>query len=135
MAEITGRCLCGEISFSGDADIKMMANCHCWDCRGATGTAYGTLIFGDSSELTVRGAPKVFKHKADSVADIEKHFCPNCGSQLFGGNSNRPTMMSLRAGMVDQTNLVKPTATVYMESRFASTPIDPALKAFDKMPG
>jgi hypothetical protein len=33
MAEITGKCLCGDISFSGDVDIKMMANCHCKDCR------------------------------------------------------------------------------------------------------
>ena len=135
MAEITGNCLCGDISFSGDVDIKMMVNCHCKDCRAATGAAYGTLIFLDPNELTVKGAPKVFKHKADSGADMEKHFCPNCGSQLFGRNSNRQTMMSLRAGMVDQTDLVKPAANVYMQSRIASTPIDPALKAFDKMPG
>ena len=71
MAEITGKCLCGDISFSGDVDIKMMANCHCKDCRAATGAAYGTLIFLDPSELTVKGAPKVFKHKADSGADME----------------------------------------------------------------
>ena len=135
MAEITGKCLCGNISFSGDVDIKMMANCHCKDCRAATGAAYGTLIFLDPNELTVKGAPKVFKHKADSSADMEKHFCPNCGSQLFGRNSNRPNMMSLGAGMVDQTDLVKPGVNVYMQSRIASTPIDPALKAFDKMPG
>jgi hypothetical protein len=102
---------------------------------GATGAAYGTLIFLDPSKLMVKGAPKVFKHKADSGADMEKYFCPNCGSQLFGRNSNRQTMMSLRAGMVDQTDLVKPAANVYKQSRTASTPIDPALKAFDKMPG
>ena len=41
-------------------------------------------------------------------------------------------MLSLRAGMVDQTGLVKPGVNVYMQSRIASTPIDPALKAFDK---
>jgi hypothetical protein len=85
--------------------------------------------------LTVKAAPKVFKHKADSGAGMEKHFCPNCCSQFFGRNSNRPNMLSLRVGMVDQTGLLKPGVNVYMQSRIVSTPIDPALKALYKMPG
>lgn len=135
MAKLSGKCLCGNISFSADTDIKMMANCHCSDCRAATGAAYGTLVFVEADALQVSGTPKVFKHVADSGADMEKHFCPDCGSQLFGKNSNRAGMVSLRAGVLDQTDLIKPAVNVYMSSKIPSTPIDPELKGFDKMPG
>lgn len=135
MPKLTGKCLCGNISFSADTDIKLMANCHCVDCRAVTGAAYGTLLFVAEDALQVTGTPKVFHHKADSGAAMEKHFCPDCGSQLYGRNSNRAGVVSLRAGGVDQTELVKPTVNVYLSSKIASTPVDPELKGFDKMPG
>ncbi len=135
MAKLSGKCLCGNIAFTADTDIKLMANCHCSDCRAATGAAYGTLLFVDEAALEVKGAPKVFKHVADSGANMEKHFCPDCGSQMFGKNSNRPNTVSVRAGVVDQTELVRPAVNVYLSSRIASTPIDPDVKGFAKMPG
>ena len=135
MPKLSGKCLCGNIAFTADTDIKLMANCHCSDCRAATGAAFGTLLFVDESALEVSGAPKVFKHVADSGANKEKHFCPDCGSQLFGKNSNRPNTVILRAGVVDQTELVKPAVNTYLSSKIESTPIDPDLKGFPKMPG
>ncbi len=135
MAKLSGKCLCGNIAFTADTDIKLMANCHCSDCRAATCAAYGTLLFVDEAALEVKGAPKVFKHVADSGANMEKHFCPDCGSQMFGKNSNRPNTVSVRAGVVDQTELVRPAVNVYLSSRIASTPIDPDVKGFAKMPG
>ena len=134
MPKLSGKCLCGNIAFTADTDIKMMANCHCSDCRAATGATFATLLFVDEAALDVKGAPKVFKHVADSGANMEKHFCPDCGSQLFGKNSNRPNTVSLRAGVIDQTDLVKPAVNVYLSSRIASTPIDPDIKGFAKMP-
>ena len=135
MPQLSGKCLCGNIEFSGDTDIKMMANCHCSDCRAATGAAYGTLLFVDADAIQVSGEPKIFKHTADSGADMEKHFCPDCGSQMFGRNSNRPNTLSIRAGTLDQTSLVKPGVNVYLSSKIESTPIDPDLKGFPKIPG
>lgn len=135
MTKITGKCLCGNIAFSADSEIKLMANCHCSDCRAATGAAYGTLVFVEADALQVNGSPKVFNHTSDSGSAMEKHFCPDCGSQLFGKNSNRPNMVSVRAGVIDQTDLIKPAVNVYVSSKIPSTPIDPDLKAFEKMPG
>jgi hypothetical protein len=131
---LSGKCLCGNITYSADTDIKMMANCHCSDCRAATGAAYGTLLFVAENSLEVRGKPKIFHHFADSGAKMEKHFCSDCGSQLFGKNSGRVGVVSIRAGGLDETGFVKPGVNVYLSSRIASTPIDMDLKGFDKMP-
>lgn len=135
MPKLTGKCLCGKISFSADTDIKLMANCHCTHCRAATGAAYGTLLFIDEDALQINGTPKVFKHKADSGSDMEKLFCPDCGSQMFGRNSRRPNTITIRAGVLDQKELVKPGVNVYLDSKIPSTPVDPELKGFPKMPG
>ena len=135
MPKLSGKCLCGKISYSADTEIKMMANCHCTDCRAATGAVYGTLLFVAEDALQINGTPKVFKHKAASGADMEKHFCADCGSQMFGRNSNRPHTISIRAGGLEQSELIKPGVNVYLGSKIASTPIDPELKGFAKMPG
>ncbi len=135
MTTLSGKCLCGNIQFSGDTEIKLMANCHCSDCRAATGAAYGTLVFVDEDAIHVTGSPKIFNHKADGGANMEKLFCPDCGSQLFGRNSNRPKTLSIRAGVLDQKALVKPSVNVYLDSKIESTPLDPDLKGFPKMPG
>ncbi len=135
MPKLSGRCLCGKVKFSGDTDIKLMANCHCTDCRAATGAAYATLLFVNEDAITITGEPKSFTHKADSGADMEKLFCPDCGSQMFSRNSNRAGMLSIRAGVLDQADLVKPAVNVFLDSRIASTPVDPDLKGFAKMPG
>ena len=63
MPTLSGKCLCGNIQYSADTDIKLMANCHCTDCRAATGAAYGTLVFVEEDALQVTGTPKVFHHK------------------------------------------------------------------------
>ena len=135
MPKLSGHCLCGKIEFSGDTDIKLMANCHCSDCRAATGAAYATLLFVDEDAITITGEPKTFTHTADSGAAMEKLFCPDCGSQMFGRNSNRAGMLSIRAGVLDQADLVKPAVNVFLYSKIASTPVDPELKGFAKMPG
>ena len=135
MTKLSGHCLCGAIQFDADTDIKMMANCHCSDCRAATGAAYGTLVFVEAEALNISGEIKTFKHKADSGSDMEKLFCPNCGSQLFGRNSNRPGTVSIRAGVLDQTSEIKPAVNVYLDSKLESTPINPTLKGFPQMPG
>jgi len=135
MPKLSGKCLCGNIRFSMDTEIIRTANCHCSDCRAATGAAYGTLVMVDEDAIHVTGTPKIYRHKADSGADIEKHFCPDCGSQLFGRNSGRPKVTSIRAGTLDQTSEVRPSVNVFLDSKIESTPIDPDLKGFPRMPG
>ena len=135
MPKLTGQCLCGNIQFALDTEIKMAANCHCADCRAVTGAAYGTLLFVDEAAVQIEGELKVFAHSADSGAAMEKLFCPDCGSQMFGRNSNRAGLMSVRAGVVNEKDEVNPVANVFLSSKIPSTPIDAGLKGFDKMPG
>lgn len=135
MTQISGHCLCGAVQYGGDADIKMMANCHCTACRSATGSAYSTIVFVAENELNIEGETASYKHGTDGGNEAEKLFCPKCGSQLFGRNNARAGMIGIRAGTIDQAELVKPAVNVFLSSKIPSTPVDPELKGFDKMPG
>ena len=134
MATISGHCLCGAISYEADVEPMFTANCHCTDCRAATGSAYATLSFFKEDDLRISGEPKSYEHTADSGNQMTKFFCPNCGSQIFGASSGRPGMKSVRSGTIDQCDLVKPAVNVYVSSKIPSTPLDPEIPAAEKMP-
>ena len=91
-------------------------------------------VYIERSALEISGTPKVFTHAADSGSVMEKHFCPDCGSQMFGHNRSRPDRISIRAGVLDQSELVKPAANLYLSSKIESTPIDPDLEGYSGMP-
>lgn len=135
MTQISGACLCGSISFSGDVEIARIMNCHCTDCRKATGAAYGTLLFVAEDSVVIDGTPRTYQHKSDRGSEMTKLFCGTCGSQMFTRNSARPGLIGLRAGVVDQTDLVRPGANLFKGSAIASTPMDRDLPAHAGMSG
>ena len=73
-------------------------------------------------------------YTADSGSTMTKQFCPNCGSLLFGNNSAKNNVVSIRAGTVDQLDLIKPVVNVFMDSKVPSTSIDENLKQASRMP-
>ncbi len=135
MGKITGSCLCGSVSIAADTEIKMAMNCHCTDCQSVTGSVHGTMVFVEEAAVQVTGETSSFDHPADSGNTLTKIFCPKCGSQMMGKNSGRAGVLGLRAGIIDQKELIKPGANIYCDSAVPSTAMDPDLKAFPQMPG
>ena len=43
---------------------------------------------------------------------------------MFGKNSSKKNIISIRAGTVDQINKIKPTINIFMDSKVPSTIID-----------
>ena len=135
MVDITGSCLCGQVKYYGDAEIVGAANCHCDDCRKASGAAYLTNLFVKADGLTIEGETMEFHHKADSGSDMTKVNCAKCGSPVYGLNSAREGMVVIRAGTMDQKELITPGVNIFCESKVPSTPLDDTLKQFDRMLG
>lgn len=135
MTEISGSCLCGNVSYKGEGEVKMAINCHCTDCQKATGSSQGTMVFVTDDNLVMSDSVSEFSHPADSGNILTKLFCNKCGSQVAGKNTARAGMIGLRAGCLDQKELVQPGANIYCESAIASTAMNPDLKQFPKMPG
>jgi hypothetical protein len=111
------------------------ANCHCDDCRRSGGGVYASFAFVDASALEVSGETHAHQHLSDTGNTITKHFCPSCGSQVYTENTKAPSRRGVRVGLIEGASWFEPKANVYASHRLPSTPIDPKIKAFDKMPG
>ena len=55
-------------------------------------------------------------------------------SLMFGKNSSKKNVISIRAGTLDQINKIKSTINIYMDSKVPSTSIDKKLKQPNRMP-
>lgn len=135
MAKITGGCLCGSIRYEIEGEPFRVANCHCDDCRKATGSAYATNLFYKETQITLlQGTPKKFQHTADSGNGMTKEFCGDCGSQVFGTGTLRPGVKHVKVGTIDDASFVKPEVNLFITRALGSTHIDDALANFEGMP-
>jgi len=134
MSNLHGACICGDVQFTTTQAPAFTANCHCKDCRQATGGAYAIINFVATDQIDIKGTPKKFTHPADSGSTLTKHFCANCGSTLFTSNSARDGMIGIMAGVVSNFNDVKPQLNVFVSSKIPSTPLDNNIPAHENMP-
>jgi len=130
----SGGCLCGSVRYKVSSDPSFVLNCHCEDCRRSTGSVYGTNVFVDEDKVQITGEVSLYVHTADSGNEMTKRFCPNCGTLLFGNSSERQNSVSIRAGTIDQFDLIKPQMNVFVAKKIESTPINDSLPRSEGMP-
>jgi hypothetical protein len=135
MTKIAGRCLCGAIRYEIDGEPFRIANCHCDDCRKATGSAYATNLFFKEEQIKIlQGSPKKFEHLADSNNTMIKEFCSDCGSQVFGSGAMRPGVKNVKVGSIDDASFVKPEVNLYTAHALSCSYIDDEIDNFQGMP-
>ena len=63
----TGQCACGAVTFAFDKDPEFIANCHCLDCKKASGGEMATFFAVPQDDFTlISGSPKKFHYTAAS---------------------------------------------------------------------
>ena len=75
-----GRCHCGEIAFDVEGEIGKVIECNCSHC-----SCKGYLLWFVPREKLRLAAPesKLATYTFNKHV-IQHHFCPRCGSALFG---------------------------------------------------
>lgn len=134
MSIFTGSCLCGSVNYKSNSDPLVIQNCHCDQCRKATGSVYLTNLFIREENFEITGEVNNYTHLSDAGNNMTKYFCPNCGSQVFGKNSGRPGIITIRAGTVNEKDIIKPIRNLFLKSKVPSTPINSNLEACEGMP-
>jgi hypothetical protein len=125
--EIKGGCLCGKVRFTLSQPPIAMRLCWCRDCQYfAAGNATVNVVF-KSEALRVEGELRDFESVADSGNRMHRRFCPNCGTPVFSAAESRPHLVIVRNGALDDTDLLKPSATIWTDSAPDWAWIDAAL--------
>jgi hypothetical protein len=72
---------------------------------------------------------------ADSGNTVERGFCPTCGAQMYSKTLEPAGLpMRVRAGTLDDPELMAPTAIIWADSAPSWAPLDPRLPHYPKGP-
>ncbi len=124
----TGQCLCGQVRFTIDTDPSGARMCWCRDCqRIASGSATVNVLFPEES-VCYQGEITTLELIADSGNRVERGFCPKCGAQMYSKTVEpRGMPMRVRAGTLDDPELMAPQAIIWASSAPSWAPLDPRL--------
>lgn len=115
---LTGRCLCGGVTYSADAEPVIQAVCHCSDCQRQTGNPFSVVVGVPEAAFTVEGSTlSSFKTTGtDSGQETERHFCSACGSPLFTLTASAPGVVIIKAGSLDDLSWFEPAVEIWTGS-------------------
>lgn len=132
--KISGRCLCGAVHFSGEAEPLFQAKCYCTDCRKQSGSAHAAMMGVPSDAILFSGALTDFQSLADSGNRVTRSFCPVCGTGMRASNERMPGLVFLRASTLDDPSLFSPQMIVWAARAPAWDPVTPGIPAFAERP-
>ncbi|OQK17739.1 hypothetical protein AU255_07705 [Methyloprofundus sedimenti] len=130
----TGQCLCGKISYTIFAPPRVMSQCHCDDCRKATGTGHASNAFFKQQDVQIIGEPRSYDSVADSGSIVTRYFCPVCGSLLFGALGGIKNVLAVAVGSLDDSSWFKPSVIVYNKRKPHWDFMDPDIPTYAEMP-
>src|SRR3954471_72785 len=118
MGKLDGRCLCGAMTYSADAEPLFTAICHCKDCQRHSGSAFSIVVGVPPAAFNVEGdaLKSVTTVGEDHGATNKRHFCGECGSPLYTTNEGYPDILILKAGTLDDTSWLNPQLELWGES-------------------
>jgi hypothetical protein len=130
----TGQCLCGSVRYTIGAEPVAARICWCRDCQHiASNGTVNILVPSDSIEVT--GPLTEYLSVAESGNQMRRRFCPACGSHLFANSSGRPQLTVVRAGTLDDTSGIRPTANIWCASAPGWACMDEELERVGRQPG
>jgi hypothetical protein len=136
-SSLTGRCLCGGVTYSVDATPVWQGVCHCANCQRQTASAFSTIVGVPRGALTVEGDTLAsFETVSEGYeSTTERRFCSRCGSPLFSTIAAMPELAWLKAGTIDDLSWFEPTAEIWTRSAQPWSPHFEGATLYERIPG
>jgi len=115
----TGGCLCGAVRFEATGRPYRVGLCHCLDCRKHHGALFHASAIFPEDAVKVEG---------ETGSYSGRHFCPQCGSSVFGRSGDE---VEINLGALDQTDRLQPTYELWTVRREAWLPPFPLARHYE----
>jgi len=126
---LSGGCYCGGVEFEVMDEFRYAMNCHCSDCRRATGAAFKPFAGIEREKLRlVRGADALLIF-GDPAANHDVH-CKSCGSLLFSV-LDRGTRLHVALGSLHHAPTIRPSAHIFVADKAPWFEIGDSLPQYD----
>lgn len=120
MDQVTGGCLCGDVRYVATGRPYRVGICHCLDCRKSHGALFHASAIFPASAVTITGEARAFKGR---------HFCPRCGSMVFGRSADE---VELTLGTLDAPDCFQPTYELWTIRRESWLPPFPLKHHYER---
>jgi hypothetical protein len=84
--------------------------------------------------MTLTGEIRWYASTADSGREIERGFCPACGTHLLARAGGRKDLVMLRIGALDDHGSVAPQSVIWAASAPGWACFDPQLPRVEQQP-
>ncbi|WP_225206763.1 GFA family protein [Novosphingobium huizhouense] len=133
-APYSGRCACGAVTLAIAAEPAATRQCWCRQCQQiAAGGPTHNAIF-PAEAVTIHGVLASNTWRAASGNTLTFHFCPSCGTQVYGQSSARPHLKTVRFGALDAGHGLEPEVVIWTDDAPAWAQIDPARESWPQQP-
>ena len=120
MHRFNGGCLCGDVRLVATGQPYRVGVCHCLDCRKHHGALFHASAIFPQDAVSLRGETRQFEGR---------HFCPRCGSSVFGRSGDE---VEVNLGALDDIDQFRPTYELWTIRREAWLPAFPATRRFER---
>jgi len=131
---IEGGCLCGAVRYRAEGEPLFAVHCHCRDCQRASGTGHVPALGMRRDLFSYTGNTNSYATVGTSKGQAVRHFCPVCGSLMFGLPESWPHMVSLYVGTLDDPSVFAPSIIVFASQRHEWDRLAAALPEFETLP-
>jgi hypothetical protein len=112
----TGRCLCGAVRYELTAELGPIEVCYCGMCRKASGGPLATNASVPAEAFHLTAGAAVLRGYESSPGEV-RHFCGLCGSPIYSARADRPQVIRVRVGAINEPLNVRPAASYYTASK------------------
>ena len=109
---ITGRCMCGALTYRADAEPINVRVCHCTICQKATGAPFFARILVPLEAVQISGPVRWY----NSSTEVARGFCASCGSTLFSKRDSNG-VIGLGFGSLDNPNNFSPQEHIWVSEQ------------------
>ncbi len=111
---LEGRCLCGAVRYTVADAFKYALNCHCSQCRRATGSAFKSFAGIERGKLNVsQGGDNLLIFGDKDTHDAR---CRTCGSLLFSIVRDGAYAHVTLGTLIDSPT-IRPSAHIFIGSK------------------
>jgi hypothetical protein len=126
---LLGGCACGAVRYEVADEFLYAANCHCSQCRAATGSAFKAFAGIEREKLTVTQGP-------DAIAvfgepDLNDVRCAECGSFLYSVVREGAYVHVTMGSLIDEPT-IRPRHHIFVGSKAPWFEITDDLPQFDE---
>jgi hypothetical protein len=115
---ITGRCMCGGVTYSADAEPVVQAVCYCADCQRQTSSPFTVFVGVPRAAFKVEGSTlaSFATTGEDHGGQTQRNFCSACGSPVFSLSPLVPELALIKAGSLDDASWLDPAMEFWTSS-------------------